>query len=236
MENHLNLSATNAGQGADVAAKAAAGLSDLKRLDPFSQRGFVGGSYHGWESPDGKISGEIAIPTSIKAPEKIKLNIDTTGNSESCKTLLFDAKNLYRSGSGCGCSGSIADEEACVYIGNNADSCNRYESIVSMLCSKVYIISNIRMVVEQRTKADGTTGFATTQIPITITKTNEYAASTTSIIDPTDHISPNQFNNNIVDIPLTGDMQRLDEFTCWILEVPPGLHLSLYLYVALRSA
>jgi hypothetical protein len=215
--------------GGQVAQTAAAGAANLKVLTPYSKLGVVGNGVETFDSPVGGMQGQVAVPTQIAPAEIIPITIDTTNETDTTQVTLFDAKDLYKNSRCCGTVKAFSG--GMVYSGSK--DCNKYDSIVSMLCSNKYVLHSIRVTVRPGGANPGT---PTLDIPIRIWRGNLYNREYQDAINPIDHISAYQQDGEIVDIPLTDDKALLDQFTAWSLDIDPGLIVSLRLYVALRSA
>jgi|GEM_PF-2418767 len=217
----------NSHYGPDVARTAAAGSMQRRVLDPYSSLGIVGNPVEMFESPIGGMQGQVAVPNRIAPAEIIPITIDTTNEPEPVKVILFDPKDLY---SNSNCDGCAKSGSGGIIFSGDRD-CNKYDSIVSMLCSTKYILSSLRVSVRG---AGANPGTPTLDMPIKIWRGNIYNRQFQDAINPIDHISSFQNDNGIADIPLTDDKALLDMHTAWIMTVDPGLLVTLRGYVALR--
>lgn len=217
--------------GPDLAQAGATGAQQLKVNDPYSQPGAVGQYLGAWESPEGGVQGYVAVPKTVAPEQILEISIDTTNEVDTTQQVLFDAKDLYKNTANCRCTGA---QGGCIY--SQSKDCNLYDSLVSMLCSKTYVIKGMRFEVTATTAASGAVGTPTLNIPIEVYRRNLDATTTTSRIRPQNFRSPYQQIQFMVDIPITDNKQVLDESTAWILEVPPNLRVDIQLQVALRSA
>ena len=215
--------------GGDVAKTAAAGAAQRKILSPYSNLGVVGNGVQNFDSPVGGMSGQVTIPTSIAPAEILPITLDTTNEVDPVTFVLFDAKNVYKN-SNCGSCGP-RNGGGLIYSGSR--DCSKYDSIVSALCSMKYILHSLRITVRG---AGANPGSPTLDMPIKVFRGNLSNRTMQDSINPIDHVSPNQQDHLMVDIPLTDDKALLDPFTSWIVTVEPGLIVSLRGYVALRSA
>ena len=215
--------------GGDVAQTAAAGAAQRKVLTPHSKIGTVGNGLDNFDSPIGGMSGQVTVPTSIAPAEILPITLDTTNEIDPVTFVLFDAKDIYQNDN-CGPCRSTSGG-GMIYSGGR--DCSKYDSIKSALCSMKYILHSLRVTVRG---AGANPGSPTLDMPIKVFRGNLYNRRVQDAINPIDHVSPNQQDNMMVDIPLTDDKALLDPFTAWIVTVEPGLIVSLRLYVALRSA
>lgn len=222
----------NSQVGPQAAAAAAVGASQLKVYNPNSRVGVIGPGAGNWQSPIHGLTGEISVPAQVAPPAYFDITIDTTQETEAVDIVLFDAKNLY-SNDRCGSCATDKTAGGCVYTGSQA--CNRYDSIVNMLCSNNYVIKSLRVLVCSSNGSESC-GFASAlSTRIMVWKGNLNNDTMQSSINLINHVSSQNYNNNIIDVPLTGHEGLLDQFTAWHMTVEPGTKLLFTFFVAARG-
>lgn len=222
----------NSQVGKDAAAAAMVGASQMKVLTPGSRVGVVGAGAGNWQTPHGGVAGEIAVPMQVQVPNYFEITVDTDGETEVTRIVLFDTKNLYAAAN-CGSCATDKSQGGCVYSGSK--ECNMYDAINNMLCSNQYLLNSLR-VLACSSDGTGTCGFEQAlSTKIHVWKGNINNDISTSSINLKNHISPTNFNNNVIDIPLTGPQALLDQYTAWYMDVRPNTRLDFTFFIGARS-
>jgi len=194
--------------GSDIAQANQTGLQTFNTVTPNTEIGIVGGE-RTYYSPDGALQGAIAIPAPLAPVVRIPLQIDTTGIQTAQNILLFDTHD-YNSAA-CSCAGSNLINNVVKVNG----TCDKYASFKQELCSKVYVLTAMRLQVVSGSNAALTS-------TIKIYRSNLLSSNQVDNIDPALQISEFQQRNDIITLPLQGVSARLDNYTAWVIDSFPG--------------
>lgn len=209
------------------------GAAALKEKDDSMQSGTIEGSGF-FKAPKGSgLKGNINFTPTIGVPPRLRLIIDTTGNTDPVRDfMLFDTHKMNRNEcmtNNCPGISSTLDQTK-VYLGELGNEC-KYESLLSELCSLGYILGGMTF---RPVRKEGS-GEPQISFPITVVNSNLHDSQSRYSFDPADHETQTQ-TRNIFYVPLTDDSQMLYRATGWILKyLEPGHHFILDLSVLARG-
>lgn len=224
----------NTDYGQQTAQTVSLGAQALKQRDSFSSRSFVGNGKV-YQSPNMGLAGEVSVPNTIPPPAFIDpIVVSTEGETEDVNFTLFDVNNLYRSQS-CmtGCTAGTTSSTGCIYVGSK--TCNRYDSLVSMLCSSDYVCAGMKIFLSKTDGGGGSTGALARNLIISIWKGNIGGDQQVSRLPLALSYNENAFDQDVLNVSFTDQRGVLDKYTAWNFTLPKETEMSIWLLPALRS-